>query len=83
MEDWKWWFTSLWAWERHYETKPFYSKKDDTRYHDADVTKQIYFDSQWAISEIDDDDKANIMHDNVVKELSEKLLEWYTFSTEE
>jgi hypothetical protein len=59
---------------RYFETMCFYADLNDTRYYDADVTKQIDFDSQWYIDKIDADDEANIMHDNVVKEISEKLL---------
>ena len=58
---------------RYYETMAFFSKDDDERYHDADVSKQISFDSDWAISEKDADDKANEMHDMVVEELSRKI----------
>jgi hypothetical protein len=62
---------------RFYETMAFFSKSDDQRYHDADVSKQIDFDSDWAISEKDADDKANEMHDIVVEELSKKLEEGF------
>ena len=58
---------------RYYETMAFFSKADDARYRDADVSRQIYFDSPWTIEEKDADDKANDMHEAVVKELSEKL----------
>ena len=58
---------------RYYETMAFFSKADDDRYHDADVSKQISFDSDWAISEQDADDEANEMHDIVVEELSRKM----------
>jgi len=59
---------------RYYETMVFEADYNNTRYYDADVEKQISFDSNWAISEIDADDKANAMHDNVVKEISENLV---------
>lgn len=59
--------------DRHYETMAFHSNPADTRYHDADVTRRIYFESPWAISEVDADDQANIMHDMVVEELTERL----------
>ncbi|MBU4536906.1 hypothetical protein KJ603_02620 [Patescibacteria group bacterium] len=60
---------------RYFETMCFYSSKTDSRYHDADVTKQIGFDSNWAISELDADDKANDMHEKVVEEITQKLLD--------
>ena len=60
--------------DRYYETMAFHSNQNDTRYYDADVEKQISFDSQWAISERDADDKANDMHEVVVGELTQKLI---------
>ena len=62
------------GYNRYYETMAFHSDKNDKRYHDIDVTKRISFDSSWSINEVDADDKANIMHEVVVKEISEKLL---------
>lgn len=59
--------------DRYYETMAFHAEKDDARYHDADVTKEINFESPWAIGEVDADDKANEMHDAVCKELLLKL----------
>lgn len=59
--------------ERYYETCAFYAKRYQNRYWDADVSKEVEFESPWSISEIDADDKANDMHEKVVKELSKKL----------
>lgn len=59
--------------DRHFETMAFHSKKGDKRYHDADVTRQIDFESPWSISEEDADDKANDMHEVVVDEIMERL----------
>jgi len=59
---------------RYFETMAFLAKSDDTRYHDADVSKSIYFDSDWATSEVDADDIHNIKHDTIVKEISGKLV---------
>ena len=47
---------------------PIYPKMSD-----ADVQRQIYFDSPWAISEVDAGDMANVMHDRVVEEISGKI----------
>lgn len=58
---------------RYYETMAFHAKSNDTRYHDADVSRQISFNSNWSISELDADDKANDMHEAVVAELTRKL----------
>ena len=64
---------------RHFETMAFHSDKSNTRYNDADVSKQIHFESDWAIAEIDADDKANEMHEKVIAEISEKLLNGHKF----
>jgi hypothetical protein len=64
---------------RYFETLAFHADAKDTRYYDADGSRQISFDSQWAISEIDADDKANDMHEAVVKEIKLKLLQGNTF----
>lgn len=62
------------GYRRHYETMAFYAKADDARYHDADVSRQVDFDSSRSISELDADDKANDMHEAVVAEITGKLL---------
>ena len=59
---------------RHYETMAFHSDKNDKRYHDMDVSRQVYFDSDWQISELDADDKANEMHEKIVGEITGGLL---------
>jgi len=64
---------------RHFETMAFHADKKDKKYYDADVSKQIEFDSDWCISEQDADDKANEMHEAVVLEISDKLLKGYKF----
>jgi len=60
--------------DRYYETMAFHSKKDDKKYHDIDVNRQVYFNSEWVINELYADDKANKMHEKVVKEISRELL---------
>lgn len=75
-------FASI-GYERYYETMAFHTDKKDTRYNDIDVSKQIYFDSKWQIEKLDSDDAANIMHENVVDEIIEKLLQGNKFSSEE
>ncbi len=59
--------------DRYFETMAFHANPKDTRYHDADVTRQVHFDSPWCIDEADADDKANEMHEMVVAELTQKL----------
>lgn len=59
---------------RHYETMAFYA--DDTEYKDADVSKEIPFDSPWSLKWHEDgyiDNEANAMHEKVVAELTGKL----------
>ena len=68
---------------RHFETMAFHSDLTDKRYYDADVSKQVYFDSEWAIAEVDADDKANEMHEAVVLEITNKLLAGKTFPVTE
>lgn len=67
------------GYNRYFETMAFHSDPNDKRYHDADVRKQVYFDSEWAIAELDADDKANEMHEVVVLEITNKLLAGETF----
>lgn len=68
---------------RHFETMAFHADKNDKRFFDADVSKQVFFDSDWAIAEIDADDKANEMHEAVVAEISTKLEIGYKFEVTE
>ena len=57
---------------KHFDTAAFIGK-DDGRYIDADTSQQIYFDAPCFIEELDADDRANDMHEAVVKELMEKM----------
>lgn len=67
---------------RHFETMAFHAQHDG-RYWDADVEKQVYFDSDWAIEDPDADDRANDMHEVVVAEISDRLTKGETFPIEE
>lgn len=67
---------------RYFETMAFHAD-EDKRYFDADISKQVYFDSDWAIAELDADDKANEMHEAVVAEISTKLENGYKFEVTE
>lgn len=65
---------------RYYETMAFKAKKcteegSNCVYLDANVEKQIDFNSKWAIRHINfgTDKEANDMHDAVVMELIEKI----------
>jgi len=57
---------------RHFETMAFHAEHDG-RYWDADVTREVEFESPWAIGESDADDRANEMHETVVNELMAKM----------
>ena len=70
------------GYKRYYETMAFHSKKNDKRYSDADVSKEICFRNDWAISELDADDNANNMHEKVVEEISKGLLRGEKFVIE-
>jgi hypothetical protein len=63
------------GYNRYFETMAFHADPTDTRYHDADITKQISFESDWAISDPDADDRANDMHEAVVAEITAGLLQ--------
>ena len=70
---------------RWYETRAF-EAKEEGGYIEADIEKEIFFDSEWGIwgdswKEVCDnyhytpDNAANSMHDKVVSELIEKIKE--------
>ncbi len=46
------------GYERYYETMAFHAVPEDHRYSDANVQRQVYFNSPWSISEVDADDRA-------------------------
>ena len=58
----------------YYETKAFFSDEKDLKYHDIDVEKEIIFNRDPYIWEKDSDIEANNMHEEIVKELTDKLL---------
>ena len=49
--------------ERYYETMAW----------DLDSEKYINIDSDWRLNEMDNDDKANDMHETIVAEITKKL----------
>ena len=68
-------YDTIGAGGRFYETMAFHAKKEGP-YWDIDVSKQIYFKSEWAICAksfkdlpIDADNKANDMHETVISEI--------------
>jgi len=67
---------------RHFETMAFHATKDG-EFWDADVERQICFDSNWAWESVEDEWKANKGHFAVVEELSKKLKSGQTLISEE
>jgi hypothetical protein len=60
---------------RYFETMAFHAKRDDARFHDIDVSREVNFDSPWQIGKIDADNKANDMHEMVVNEITQMLVD--------
>mgnify|MGYP006953970073 CR=1 FL=1 len=67
--------------DRNYETMAFHADPNDKRYYDANVSREVYFESDWAIKEQDADDRANEMHESVVAEITQRLLNGEKFET--
>ena len=63
--------------DRHYETMAFHVDPKSGDYKDIDVHRQVWFDSPWylKVKKTDKfiDAKANDMHEEVVKEISDNL----------
>ncbi|HRS26570.1 MAG TPA: hypothetical protein P5140_08535 [Methanofastidiosum sp.] len=59
--------------KRYFETMAFHAELADGKYWDADITREVSFDSPWALSEFGDDNKANDMHETVVAEITSRL----------
>ena len=60
--------------DRYYETMVFEAQYIEP-YWEADVTKQISFDSPWSLNERtrDSDEKMNKQHNTVVKEITKMM----------
>lgn len=59
--------------DRNYETMAFHADANDKEFFDADVSREISFESNWAIKEKFKDNEANKMHEDVVTEITENL----------
>jgi hypothetical protein len=59
---------------RHFETMAFHAAKDG-RYWDADVSRELTFRSPWAIANADAEDLANDMHEIVVTEITQRMMD--------
>ena len=64
------------GWDRYYETMAFEAKKQGV-YLEADVTKQLEFNSKWSINKLENktDLEANEMHEDVIKEIIKSFKE--------
>jgi len=63
--------------ERYFETMAFEAKKEvieDVIFWDADVSKQVNFDSPWCWSKVTDEMNAQNGHEKVVEEICDKLI---------
>ena len=58
---------------RYFETMAFLANEND-KYNDADVSKEVVFDSNWCLPRLDMELEADEMHEVVVKEISERLV---------
>lgn len=62
---------------RHFETMAFHAGND--KYQDVDVSRQVSFESNWEIAELDSELQANKMHEKVVDEITARLLKGEKF----
>ena len=62
------------GYDRYFETMAFLAKEDD-KYNDADETRQVSCDSNWCLPSPYMEFEADAMHEDVVKELSKRLVD--------
>ena len=62
------------GYKRYFETMAFMAKEDD-KYNDADVEREIQFDAKWCLPSPDMELEADAMHEDVVTELSKRLVD--------
>ena len=61
---------------RYFETIAFMAtNEDDIYYNDADLTRQLSFDAKWCLPSPDMELEADAMHEDVVMELSKRLVD--------
>lgn len=63
--------------DRYYETRAFHADPRNSLYHPPDITHEIPLDAQSYIGYQDADLIADAMHETIVAEVTEKLLEGY------
>lgn len=59
---------------RYFETRAFIANEND-KYNDADATKEVVFDAKWSLPSPDMELEADAMHEDVVTELSKRLVD--------
>ena len=64
--------------DRYFETMAFHAAFDG-RYWDADVSREISFESPWCILDVDANDRANDQHEAVVWEICTRLASGHTY----
>lgn len=62
------------GYKRYFETMAFMANEDD-KYNDADVEREIQFDAKWSLPSPDMELEADAMHEDVVIELSKRLVD--------
>ena len=62
------------GYKRYFETMAFMADEDD-KYNDADVDRELLFDAKWSLPSPDMELEADAMHEDVVTELSKRLVD--------
>ena len=62
------------GYKRYFETMAFMANEDD-KYNDADVEREIQFDAKWSLPSPDMELEADAMREDVVIELSKRLVD--------
>lgn len=60
--------------DRYFETMAFIANEND-KYNDADVKREVSFDSNWCLPSPNMELEADTMHEDVVMELSKRLVD--------
>jgi len=68
------------GYERYFETMAFHAVFEYP-YWDADVSREVGFDSNWSLGKDVNDNDVNDMHEAVVNEITEKLKKGYYGNT--
>ena len=62
------------GYKRYFETMAFMADEDN-KYNDADVERELSFDAKWCLPSPDMELEADAMHEDVVTELSKRLVD--------